>query len=230
MNEETQSKKAIVLLSGGMDSSVVLAMASRAGFEVHALTFDYGQRHRVEIEAAIKQARSQQAASHRVFSLNLSEFGGSALTTDQPVPKGLRDPGADSIPPTYVPARNTVFLSIALSLAEAIGAHDIFLGVSSVDYSGYPDCRPAYIDAFERLANLATRAADGGAPFHIHAPLLTLTKEQTVQAGLALGVDFSQTRTCYDPGVNGTPCGTCEACQLRLKAFSDAGLSDPLER
>lgn len=226
-DRQKMSRKAVVLLSGGMDSSVVLAIAKQQGFEVHALTFSYGQRHSVELEASKLQAKQHGAASHRVFDLNLGQFGGSALTSETEVPKdGAASDGDGGIPATYVPARNTVFLSVALSMAEAIGAHDIFLGVSSVDYSGYPDCRPEYIEAFEKLANLATRAADGGEKYSIHAPLINLTKEETVALGMELDVDFSVTRTCYDPDETGRPCGECDACRLRLKGFQEAGLVD----
>ncbi|MBN2343306.1 MAG: 7-cyano-7-deazaguanine synthase QueC [Deltaproteobacteria bacterium] len=219
-----QKKKAVVLLSGGMDSSVVLAQAISHGFEVFALTFRYGQRHQVEIDAACKQTAAFPAARHTVFDLNLSQFGGSALTTDMDVPKNVE---SSDIPVTYVPARNTVFLSVALSYAEAIGARDIFIGVSSVDYSGYPDCRPAFIEAFEQVANLGTKAADGGERFRIHAPLIRLTKEETVQLGNRLNVNFANTHTCYDPAPNGTPCGECDSCRLRIKGFTEAGLIDP---
>jgi 7-cyano-7-deazaguanine synthase len=225
---EPEKKGAVVLLSGGMDSSVVLAMALDRGFAVWALTVSYGQRHAVEVEAARRVARAQGVERHRVVELDPSLFGGSALTTDLEVPKGPRSPNADPIPVTYVPARNTVFLSLALSCAEAIGARDIFIGVSSVDYSGYPDCRPAFIESFERTANLGTRAADGAGHFRIHAPLMNLTKAQTVEAGIALGVDFGLTHSCYDPAADGTPCGECDACSLRRRGFDEANVADPV--
>lgn len=223
MNEK--QKKAVVLLSGGMDSSVVLADAISGGYEVYALTFHYGQRHRVEIEAAKKQVADTGVASHIVFDLNLAQFGGSALTDKIDVPHNI---DTNEIPVTYVPARNTVFLSVALSYAEAIGARDIFIGVSSVDYSGYPDCRPEFIESFERTANLGTRAADGGEPFRIHAPLVRLTKEETVRLGEKYGVNFKNTHTCYDPTPDGKPCGECDSCRLRKKGFDEAGLDDPV--
>jgi len=225
---EPGRKGAVVLLSGGMDSSVVLAMAKDRGFAVWALTVSYGQRHAVEVEAARRVARAQGVERHQVVDLDLSLFGGSALTTNLEIPKGPRAPGADPVPATYVPARNTVFLSLALSFAEAVGARDIFIGVSSVDYSGYPDCRPAFIESFARTANLGTRAADGAGLFRIHAPLMNLTKAQTVEAGLALGVDFGLTHSCYDPAADGTPCGECDACSLRKKGFEEADVEDPI--
>ncbi len=222
MNEK--KKKAVVLLSGGMDSSVVLADAISRGYEVYALTFYYGQRHRVELETAKKQVAAANVANHIVFDLNLAQFGGSALTDNIAVPHNI---DANEIPVTYVPARNTVFLSVALSYAEAIGARDIFIGVSSVDYSGYPDCRPEFIESFERTANLGTKAADGGELFRIHAPLIRLSKEETVLLGRKYGVNFKNTHTCYDPTPDGKPCGECDSCRLRKKGFDEAGLDDP---
>ena len=219
-----KKKAAVVLLSGGMDSSVVLADAIHRGFDAHALTFQYGQRHRVEIEAAKQQAAALGAASHMVFTLDIGQFGGSALTADIAVPRNAE---SNDIPITYVPARNTVFLAVALSYAETIGARDIFIGVSAVDYSGYPDCRPEFVKSFEQTANLGTRAADEGAPFTIHAPLVALTKEETVLLGVRYGVDFGRTHTCYDPNPDGSPCGECDSCRLRIKGFEDAGLVDP---
>jgi 7-cyano-7-deazaguanine synthase len=219
---------AVVLVSGGLDSAVVLAMVRAQGFAAHALTVRYGQRHAVEVRASTDVARANGATRHLVIDLDLRAFGGSSLTVDEPVPKGARPPGAEVIPSTYVPARNTVFLSLALAWAESLGARDVFIGVSAVDYSGYPDCRPEYIAAFEAMANLGTRAVDGGRPYRIHAPLASLTKAETVRAGLALGVDFSLTRTCYDPDPAGRPCGACESCQLRAKGFAGAGVKDPL--
>ncbi|MBN2714956.1 MAG: 7-cyano-7-deazaguanine synthase QueC [Deltaproteobacteria bacterium] len=225
-------KAAIVLLSGGMDSSVVLADAKNKGFDVHAITFRYGQRHQVEIDSAKAQAKSFDVVSHIVFNLDIGQFGGSALTADIAVPRnsGPEQGQNQLIPVTYVPARNTVFLSVALSYAETIGARDIFIGVSAVDYSGYPDCRPEFIEAFERTANLGTRAADDGERFTIHAPLIHLTKEETVLLGKKYGVDFGKTHTCYDPGPDGAPCGECDSCRLRMKGFKAAGFTDPAYR
>jgi 7-cyano-7-deazaguanine synthase len=224
-----KNKKAVVLVSGGMDSAVVLAIAKKMGFECHVLTFNYGQRHIVELEASKLQTEKQGAKEHIVFDLNLSLFGGSALTADIDVPKKSSDKEEkDFIPVTYVPARNLVFLSIASSFAESMGARDIFIGVSSVDYSGYPDCRPEFIRSFSEAVNFGTRAADEKEKFTIHAPLINLTKEETVLKGLELGVDFNNTRTCYDPAEDGSPCGKCDACILRAKGFSGAGQIDPL--
>lgn len=220
-------KKAVVLLSGGMDSSVVLAEVTNRGFEVHAITFRYGQRHAIEIESAKKQAKRFKVKEHTVFELNLAQFGGSALTDNIDVPK---ETGSAEIPVTYVPARNTVFLSVALSYAETLDAKDIFIGVSAVDYSGYPDCRPAFIKSFEQTANLGTRAADGGEQYKVHAPLVSLTKEETVRLGESLGVNFKDTHTCYDPGDNGEPCGKCDSCRLRIKGFDEANRVDPVNK
>jgi 7-cyano-7-deazaguanine synthase len=227
MEMSDEKKKAVVLLSGGMDSAVVLAMAILDGFEAHALTFFYGQRHAIEIEFARRTALALGASRHVVFDLNLGSFGGSALTTGVEVPKGRSHSGDGDVPVTYVPARNAVFLSVAVSLAEAIGARDVFIGVSAVDYSGYPDCRPGFIRAFETAINAGTCAGIAGRPFRIHAPLLTLSKEETVRAGVALGVDFGLTRSCYDPALDGTPCGACDSCRLRAFGFEAAGASDP---
>jgi 7-cyano-7-deazaguanine synthase len=224
-----EKPRAVVLFSGGMDSSVVLAMAADEGFEVHAITISYGQRHRVEIDSAQKTAKAIGVKRHVFLKLDPTIFEGSVLTCeDAKVPKGPRPPEADFIPPTYVPARNTVFLSLALAYAESSGARDIFLGVSSVDYSGYPDCRPEFLSSFEETANLGTRSANGGERFRIHAPLLGMTKGETVTAGIRLGVDFSMTHSCYDPGPAGEPCGQCEACLLRRRGFEEAGLEDPI--
>jgi len=215
---------AVVLLSGGLDSATVLALARQEGYRCRALTFDYGQRHHVELEAARRVAVSVGAFDHRVVPLDLSWIGGSALTdTAIAVPKS---PG-QGIPVTYVPARNTVFLSIALAWAEVLGAQDIYLGVNAVDYSGYPDCRPEYLQAFERLANLATRAGVEGRPFHLHAPLLQLAKAEIISLGARLGVDYSLTLSCYDPDAGGRACGVCDSCRLRSRGFSGAGLPDP---
>lgn len=221
--------KAVVLLSGGMDSATTAAIALREGFDVHALSVRYGQRHAVELEAARRVATQLGIRRHVVLDLDLRAFGGSALTTDVPVPKDtpMADIGA-RIPATYVPARNTIFLSLALAWAETLRARDIFLGANAVDYSGYPDCRPEYLEAFARMAELATRAGvEEGARLTIHAPLLALTKAEIVACGLALGVDYANTSTCYDPAPDGAACGRCEACLLRLKGFEKAGVPDP---
>jgi 7-cyano-7-deazaguanine synthase len=223
-------RPAVVLLSGGLDSSTVLAIAREQGFEPYALSFRYGQRHVQEIAAAEAVARTQGAAQHVVAQIDLREFGGSALTADIAVPKG-RTAGdmAHGIPVTYVPARNTVFLSFALAWAETLGASDIFIGVNALDYSGYPDCRPEYIAAYETMANLATKAGvEGTRKLRIHAPLISLTKAQIVKEGLRLGVDYSETSSCYDPGDDGRPCGACDSCLLRAKGFAEAGVTDPL--
>lgn len=224
--------KAVCLLSGGLDSAVCLAAARRERFACYALTFDYGQRHRQEIEAARRVAAALGAAEHRVLRIDLAAFGGSALTADIPVPKG-RGPGeiGAEIPATYVPARNTVFLACALAWAETLGTGDIFIGVNAIDYSGYPDCRPEYIEAFERMANLATKAGvEGRTRVKIHTPLIRLSKGQIVKLALELGVDPALTHSCYDPGPDGRPCGACDACLLRRKGFQEAGVADPLER
>jgi 7-cyano-7-deazaguanine synthase len=223
--------KAICLLSGGLDSSTCLAFARKEGFDCHALTFDYGQRHRAELGAAANVAASLDVAQHLVIRVDLRTFGGSALTGDIEVPKG-RSAGEieQGIPVTYVPARNTVFLSFALAWAEVLEASDIFVGVNAIDYSGYPDCRPEYIEAFERMANLATKAGvEGRTKFHIHTPVIQLTKAEIVKLGAALGVDFRLTHSCYDPDAEGRACGRCDSCQLRLKGFREAGLEDPVE-
>ncbi|GAB3446526.1 7-cyano-7-deazaguanine synthase QueC [Phycicoccus ginsengisoli] len=223
------SRPAIVLLSGGLDSTTVLAMAKEQGFEPYALSFRYGQRHSIELEAAARVARAQGVARHVVADIDLRVFGGSALTSATEVPKHASvDEVAEDIPVTYVPARNTIFLSFALAYAETVGASDIFLGVSALDYSGYPDCRPEYIAAFEEMANLATRAGVEGARTTIHTPLINLTKGETVRRGLELGVDYSLTSSCYDPDEMGRPCGHCDSCLLRLRGFSEAGTDDPL--
>ena len=220
---------AVVLLSGGLDSATAAAMARSQGFALHALTVDYGQRHRWELEAARRVAAALGVVEHRVAKVDLGTFGGSALTADIDVPKD-RDESQMSagIPVTYVPARNTVFLSLALGLAEVVGAADIFVGVNAVDYSGYPDCRPAFIEAFERLANLATKAAvEGTLKFSLHAPLITMTKAEIIRTGVGLGVDYGLTHSCYDPGEAGKPCGRCDSCHLRQRGFEAAGLVDP---
>jgi 7-cyano-7-deazaguanine synthase len=223
-------KKAVCLLSGGLDSSTCLAVARRDGFECYALSFDYGQRHRIELEAAARIARHLDAAAHRVTQIDLRAFGASALTADLPVPK-LRDTEEMShgIPITYVPARNTIFLSFALAWAEVLECSEIFIGVNALDYSGYPDCRPEYLEAFERMANLATRAGvEGRTHVRIHAPLLHLSKAEIVRLGAQAGVDFALTHSCYDPDQDGRPCGACDSCQLRRKGFREAGIADPL--
>ena len=224
---------AVVLLSGGLDSTTVLAIARSEGLAVHALTFGYGQRHSAEIDAARRIARSAGVARHHVVEIDLTLFGGSALTADIPVPKdrdlASSSPSAGEIPVTYVPARNTIFLSYALALAEVVEASNIFIGVNALDYSGYPDCRPEYIEAFEKMANLATRAGvEGRTRVVIRTPLISLSKAAIIKLGASLGVDYSQTTSCYDPGPNGEACGRCDACQLRLKGFSEAGVEDPI--
>jgi len=221
--------KAVVLLSGGMDSTTVAAIARSRGFDVHALTFRYGQRHQAEVEAARQVAERLGVRSHEVLDIDLRAFGGSALTGDLEVPKDRPlDEMGHGIPSTYVPARNTIFLAFALGWSEVLGASDIFLGANAVDYSGYPDCRPEFIQAFQTMANLATRAGvEGGRKLTIHAPLLALSKREIIEQGLALGVDYAITRTCYDPLPEGAACGRCDACQLRLKGFREAGLEDP---
>lgn len=229
INPRAGRRKAVVLLSGGLDSATVLAIALAEGFEVHALTFRYGQRHDVEIEAARQIAAKYGLADHVILDINLRVFGGSALTSDEPVPKGrATEEMAEGIPSTYVPARNTIFLAFAMAWAETLDAENIFLGVNAVDYSGYPDCRPEYIAAFAQMANLATKAAvEGRQRLHIHTPLIHLTKAGIIRKGLELGVDYSLTSTCYDPSPTGEPCGECDACQLRTKGFEENGLVDP---
>jgi len=221
---------AVVLLSGGLDSTTVLALAKSRGFTPYALSFRYGQRHAVELVSAQRVAEAQGVARHVVADIDLRVFGGSALTSDIEVPKhdSVTELTEDDIPSTYVPARNTIFLSFALAYAETVGAQDIFLGVNALDYSGYPDCRPEYIAAFEAMANLATRAGVEGTAMTIHTPLITLTKAQIIKAGLDLGVDYSLTSSCYDLNDAGRPCGRCDSCLLRLKGFAEVGESDPL--
>lgn len=221
--------KAIVLTSGGLDSTTAMAMAMDGGFEVYSLSFDYGQRHRYELEAARRVADNLNAKQHLVMSLDLRAIGGSALTDDIDVPKmRSHEEMGDAIPVTYVPARNTVFLSYALAWAEVIRAAHIFIGVNAVDYSGYPDCRPQYIEAYEKMANLATKASvEDGHRIHIHTPLITMTKAQIIQTGIRLGVDYAMTHSCYDPATDGGACGQCDSCILRRKGFEDAGVSDP---
>ncbi|CAA7619216.1 7-cyano-7-deazaguanine synthase [Candidatus Terasakiella magnetica] len=223
------SAPAVVLLSGGLDSATTLAIAKDMGFRPAALTFRYGQRHLVEIDAARRVAAAMGIRDHRIADIDLRVFGGSALTSDMAVPKGRGDAEmAAGIPITYVPARNTIMLSFALAFAEVIEAADIFVGVNAVDYSGYPDCRPDYIAAFERMANLATKAAVAdGRKLTLHTPLIDLTKGEIIRRGLALGVDYAITSTCYDPAPDGRACGQCDSCSLRLKGFAEAGLPDP---
>jgi 7-cyano-7-deazaguanine synthase len=222
--------KAVCLLSGGLDSATTLAVARRDGFETYALSFNYGQRHRIELEAAARIAAHLKAAAHVTLDIDLRRFGGSALTADIDVPKGrTAHQMSNGIPITYVPARNTIFLSYALAWSEVLAASHIFLGVNAIDYSGYPDCRPAYIEAFERMANLATRAGvEGHSHLTIRTPLIELTKSEIISLGISLGVDYSLTHSCYDPLPSGHPCGACDSCFLRRKGFADAGLADPL--
>lgn len=227
---DTEPKKAVVLLSGGLDSSTTLAIAKSEGYELYALSFRYGQRHAREVEAAAGIARATGVNRHVILDIDLRSFGASALTDNIEVPKG-KDASEISkdIPVTYVPARNTIFLSFALAFAESVHARDIFIGVNAIDYSGYPDCRPEFIAAFERLANLATKAGIEGQSFTIHAPLISMTKSGIIKTGISLGVDYSLTTTCYDPSKEGKACGSCEACLLRLQGFHEAGLQDPIE-
>ena len=227
----SRSQPAVCLLSGGLDSSVSLACARDEGFECYALTIDYGQRHKLELEAARRIARALGAKEHLIVRTDLRAFGGSALTADLEVPKHRTAAEiGGGIPVTYVPARNTIFLAYALAWAEVLESADIFIGVNAIDYSGYPDCRPEYLEAFERLANLATRAGvEGRAQFRIHAPLLRLTKAEIIRLGHRLGVDFGLTHSCYDPDPQGRACGACDSCLLRRKGFAEAGLEDPIE-
>jgi len=223
-------KKAVVLSSGGLDSTTVIALAMKQGFDVYALSFDYGQRHRCELDAARRVALALGVRDHVVASIDLRVFGGSALTADIEVPKGRSsDRMSDEIPITYVPARNTIFLSFALGWCEVIGAQDIFIGVNAVDYSGYPDCRPEFLEAFEKLAALATKAGvEGTSRFKIHAPLMTMTKAEIILAGIQAGVDYSITHSCYDPSPEGLACGVCDSCVLRRRGFAGAGIVDPI--
>lgn len=223
MLRDAEKRSAVVLVSGGLDSATVLAMARAEGWTCHALSFDYGQRHKAELEAAHRVARAGGAATHRVVNLSLGEIGGSALTD-----AGIDVPeaGGEGIPVTYVPARNTVLLAVALGLAEVTGSTDIFIGVNAVDYSGYPDCRPAFISAFENLANLATKAGVEGARFRVHAPLIEASKAEIIRRGTGLGVDYAVTVTCYQADDEGRACGCCDACELRREGFRAAGLPD----
>jgi 7-cyano-7-deazaguanine synthase len=222
-------KRAVVLLSGGIDSTTTLAIALAEGYEAYALSFDYGQRHQVETEAARRVANSLGAKKHRIARIDLRVFGGSALTDDVDVPKKRSETEiVRGIPVTYVPARNIIFLSYALAWTEVIEASDIFLGVNAIDYSGYPDCRPEFIEAFESMANLGTKAGAEGRRFQIHTPLIKLSKAEIIRKGIALGVDLSVTHSCYDPTPEGLACGECDSCLLRLKGFREAGLKDPI--
>jgi len=219
--------RAVALLSGGLDSYTAAAIAKAQRFTLFALTIHYGQRHAREVEAARAVARALGVERHLELEVDLRKIGGSSLTSDIPVPHE-RDLSADGIPSTYVPARNTIFLSLALGWAEAVGAHDIVIGVNALDYSGYPDCRPEFIAAFERLAELATREGVEGGRFRVHAPLITLSKAEIIQRGLELGLDYGLTHSCYDPSPDGRPCGTCDSCVLRARGFHEAGIADPL--
>jgi len=223
-------RKAIVLSSGGIDSTTAMAIAGHEGYEIYSLTFDYGQRHRTEVDAARRVSVALGAKEHLVIHTELGKIGGSALTADIEVPKGRTgDEIRQSIPVTYVPARNTLFLSYALAWAEVLGASDIFIGVNAIDYSGYPDCRPEYIEAFERMANLATKAAvEGKTHLRIRTPLIDLTKAEIIKKGINLGVDYSLTHSCYDPSEDGAACGECDSCLMRRKGFNDAGFPDPI--
>ena len=222
------SNKAVILLSGGLDSTTCLAIAKNQGFELYALTFNYGQRHDFELKTAQKIVDHYQIKNHSIVDIDLAQFGGSALTDEIDVPKDRSESEMTDIPLTYVPARNTVFLSLALAWAETLNAFDIFIGVNALDYSGYPDCRPEYIAAFEKTANLATKAGVSGTNFKIHTPLINMKKSEIILNGLQLGVDYSLTSSCYDPLKDGVPCGHCDACILRLKGFQEADTLDPL--
>jgi len=229
MKSAMETKKAVVLLSGGLDSTTVLAIAKSQGYSSYCLSFSYGQRQAIELERAKNIAATMGAARHLILRLDLDKIGGSALTTDIEVPKGRSFAEMDSaIPVTYVPGRNTIFLSHAAAWAEVIGARDIFIGINVMDYSGYPDCRPDFLRAFEKVINLGTRAGAEGGRFTIHAPLMQLTKKEIIQRGVGLGVDYSLTHSCYDPDSQGKACGQCDACRLRLKGFAEADLNDPV--
>src|ERR1700689_4051704 len=232
MTPEPQSKRAVVLLSGGLDSATVLAIARSLGYTPYALSFSYGQRHAWELEAAKRVAASIGVAGHKSATIDLRVFGGSALTAEIDVPKGRdADEMSHGIPITYVPARNTIFLSFALAWAEVLGSSDIFIGVNALDYSGYPDCRPEFIEAFEKMANLATKAGvEGRQSLRIHTPLISLSKAEIIRRGIELGVDYGLTSSCYDPSAIGEPCGECDSCLLRQKGFRENGIEDPLRR
>lgn len=227
----SRQKKAVVLVSGGLDSTTVLAIAQSEGYQTYAISFDYGQRHKFELEAAKRICESAGVAKHVIFPLDLSAFGGSALTSEIEVPKDRSEGQMEAeIPVTYVPARNTVFLSVAMGWAESLQASDLFIGVNAVDYSGYPDCRPEFIAAFENMANLATKTGvEQTQSWKIHTPLISLSKAEIINRGMDLGVDYGLTHTCYDPSSTGKPCGRCDACILRLKGFAEAGFEDPVE-
>ncbi|MFC1640275.1 7-cyano-7-deazaguanine synthase QueC [Gemmatimonadota bacterium] len=227
----TSERKAVVLLSGGLDSTTTLAIAKARGFRLYALTFSYGQRHAIEVDAARRIAAKFEVEEHVILPIDLRSFGGSALTDEVPVPKDRDQDEIESggIPATYVPARNTIFLSYALAWAEVIGASDIFIGVNSVDYSGYPDCRAEFVEAFQQMARLATRAGvEEEAPLLIHTPLIDVPKKEIIRRGIELGVDYGMTTSCYDPAASGAACGRCDSCVLRLKGFEQAGSSDPI--
>lgn len=226
ISSSDQTRPAVVLLSGGLDSTTVLAIAREAGYACHTIAFDYGQRHRNELDASAKISSALGAATHRVFPINIGAFGGSALTADIEVPKGRDESEMTEIPITYVPARNLVFLSIATALAETLDAKDIFLGVNAVDYSGYPDCRPEFIESFTTTANLATKMGVEGNGIRVHSPLMEMTKAEIVKRGVELGVDYSMTHSCYDP-IEGKACGACDSCILRRRGFEHAGIVDP---
>lgn len=221
-------KRAVVLVSGGLDSATALALCVREEFEPYVLSFDYGQRHNLEVRAAQRVAASLGAREHRTVVIDLRIFGGSALTDEIPVPKSREGRNSSGIPITYVPARNTIFLSYALAWSEVLGAADIFIGVTAIDYSGYPDCRPAFIAAFEDLASLATKAGVEGTRFRIHAPLLAMSKAQIIRKGIELGVDFGLTHSCYDPTPDSLACGACDSCRIRLEGFREVGRKDPI--
>ena len=228
IKDQNLNKKAIILFSGGLDSTTCLSIALKEGYSPLLLTVNYGQRHNFEIKAAIRIAKYLNVKDHSIVDINLSQFGGSALTDSIEVPKNRDLTHSNNIPVTYVPARNTVFLSLALAWAETIDINNIFIGVNALDYSGYPDCRPEYIESFEKMANLATKAGILGTKFKIHTPLINMTKAEIIKLGLQLGVDYSMTSTCYDPKKNGSPCSECDACTLRLKGFEEALANDPL--
>jgi 7-cyano-7-deazaguanine synthase len=221
-------KRAVVLISGGLDSATTLAICRHEGFDPYALSFDYGQRHKLELNAAERVATTLGAREHRIANIDLRVFGGSALTSDVAVPKNREPNSASEIPITYVPARNTIFLSYALAWSEVLGAADIFIGANAIDYSGYPDCRPEFIAAFEKLASVGTKAGVEGTRFRIHAPLISMSKADIIRKGKELGVDFSLTHSCYDPTADGLACGECDSCRLRLEGFRAAGLVDPI--
>jgi 7-cyano-7-deazaguanine synthase len=224
-----RASKAVVLLSGGLDSATTLAVARSRGHETYAISFNYGQRHRIELEAARRVAHALGAKDHLIVDVDLRSIGASALTSEEAVPKGRSlDEMTAEIPATYVPARNTVFLALALAWAESIAARHIYIGVNALDYSGYPDCRPEFMEAFRKLANLATKAGVQGKGFEIHTPLISMTKAQIIRLGMELGVDYSLTHSCYDPDPAGRPCGECDSCLLRRKGFQEAGIDDPL--